>query len=114
MLSKKNRLVDKRSFTKVQKEGTLTQEDSFGMCVLDRGDEDPSRFGFIISNKIAKSAVIRNRTRRLMREGVRKVLGEIKDGLDVVFLLKKRSLDADTKQLENQIAGAISKANLIK
>lgn len=71
MLARKYRLTGSKNFTKVEKEGKVYQSTNFGIAYVRREDEDPSRFAFIVSTKIAKDAVDRNRFKRAMSEGVR-------------------------------------------
>ncbi|MDP3987614.1 MAG: ribonuclease P protein component [Candidatus Levybacteria bacterium] len=48
-----------------------------------------SRFGFVVSKKVEKRAVVRNRIKRIFRKCLEDNLEEIKKGLDVLFIIKK-------------------------
>lgn len=102
MLNSKNRLKKKINFARIEIDGAMYQSHSFGMGIFDRGDNDNSRFGFIISTKISKKAVIRNRIKRTISEVIRKNLNNLKSGLDVVFLIKPSVLKLDKLTLENE------------
>jgi len=73
MLKKINRLRKKSEIDKVYKKGIK----SFGefSCVrLLKNNQKEDRFAIVISNKIEKSAVKRNRIRRLFREVIKKYI----------------------------------------
>jgi ribonuclease P protein component len=100
MLASKYRLKKKINFARIEIDGKMLQSKSFGMGMYNREDTDPSRFGFIISTKISKKAVIRNRIKRTMSETVRKSIQKIVPGYDVLFLIKS----SITKLNDDQIA----------
>ena len=103
MLASKYRLKKKINFARIEIDGKLIQSKSFGMGIYDRNDDDPSHFGFIISTKISKKAVIRNRIKRIMSEVVRINLDKIKKGLDVLFLIKHPAVKTTKLELEKEI-----------
>jgi ribonuclease P protein component len=88
MLASKYRLKSKVNFVRAEIDGKLIQSMSFGVEIFDRKDGEPSRFGFIISTRISKKAVIRNKIKRTMSDELRKNIDKIKEGFDVVFLVK--------------------------
>ena len=109
MLASKNRLKKKINFARIEIDGTMYQSRSFGMGVYDRKDADPSCFGFIISTKISKKAVIRNRIKRIMADVIRLNLNSIKTGLDVLFLIKPSATKLDRDLLEKETYASIIK-----
>lgn len=48
-----------------------------------------SRFGFVVSKKIDKRAVVRNKAKRFFRSYIEENLEKIKPGRDFLFILKK-------------------------
>ncbi len=114
MLARINRLKGTRSFDKVKKEGSLFQSKSFAIAVLERKDKEPSRFGFIVSNKISKRANARNKIKRVLRETVRTNLPKLKAGFDLVFLVKKPALTKQTKEIREEVSLVFKKANLFR
>jgi ribonuclease P protein component len=84
-----NRLLKGDRLEEVKEKGKMVQSDNFGVRVLKRGDAEESRFAFIVSAKISKLAVHRNRVNRAFGESVRRLLKEISPGYDFVFLAKK-------------------------
>ena len=109
MLNSKNRLKKKINFARIEIDGVMYQSKSFGMGIYDRKDDEESRFGFIISTKISKKAVVRNRIKRIMSEVIRKNLDKIKSGYDVLFLIKPSAVKINKKEFEKETYEAIIK-----
>lgn len=114
MLARENRLSGKRNFTELRNKGILTDSDSFGISVVDRGDSEPSRFGFIISTKISPSAATRNKARRALSEGLRHITAYLKPGFNVAFLAKPHIIKKYTGDLMQEVKTACDKAGLLK
>ena len=71
-----------------------------------------SRFGFVVSKKIDKSAVVRNRTRRVLRAAIEDLLPDIKVGFDLLFVLKQ-PLPERTKELDTEVIRILRRIDLI-
>lgn len=112
MLPRQNRLVRKSDFEKIKEKGAKFQSNLFGLLVFPN-EEEFSRFGFVISTKLSKRAVKRNRAKRTLRERVRLLLPNIKPGFDVVFLGKKALLEVDYPVVDQEIRRLFKKANLL-
>lgn len=89
MLSKQNRLQKDKEFTKVFRTSRPVFTDNIAVRVMKRFDTKPSRFGFVISNKIDKRATRRNALKRRLRSATRELLPGLKSGFNVVILVKK-------------------------
>ncbi len=113
MLPKENRLVRKPDFEKVKEKGEKFQSHLFGLLVFPN-EEDVSRFGFVISTKLSKKAVKRNRVKRILREQVRLSLPKIKNGFDVIFLGKKALLEVSYKEIGKEIKRLFKKSGLLE
>lgn len=113
MLPQKNRLTKKSNFEKVKNKGKMFQSASFGLLVLVRNDKKFSRFGFIVSTKVSKRAVKRNRIKRTFRLAVNSLLEAVKDGYDFVFLVKKDAIEIKQDELKKEIKIAFSKTGVI-
>lgn len=109
MLSSRNRLKKKINFARIEIDGSMYQSKSFGMGVYNRADNGLSHFGFIISTKISKKAVVRNRIKRIMSEVVRKNLDKLNNELDVVFLIKPLAVKITRDELESEVYAIITK-----
>jgi ribonuclease P protein component len=114
MLAKKFRLTGDKDFEKIQKEGKVHQSANFGLAYLKRGDETPSRFGFIVSTKIAKDAVDRNRFKRAMSESVRIASIDLVPGFDAVFLAKTSITRVPTSEIMREVRVALKESGLSK
>lgn len=100
MLASKYRLKKKINFARIEIDGRMIQSRSFGMGIYNRKDIEPSHFGFIVSTKISKKAVIRNRIKRIMSEIIRINLDKLKSGYDVLFLIKHQAVKISREELE--------------
>lgn len=109
MLASKYRLKKKVNFAQAEIDGKLIQSKSFGVEIYDRKDSDNSRFGFIISTRISKKAVIRNKIKRIISDYIRNNLEKIKNGLDVVFLIKPLIVKLNKNHIESEINEIIIK-----
>ena len=118
MLPKENRLTDDYDFRRVKRLGKnyhcplfklgLARRKTFGPP---NGEVNPSRFGFVISTKIDKRAVVRNRIKRLLREAVRSNLEKIPDGFDLVFVVRPKIVGKSYEEVcsaVNQVLSEIS------
>lgn len=63
----------------------------------------PPRFAFIVSTKVDKRAVVRNRMRRLMSESVRHQMEKISPGLDGIFIGSKALIGLTQEQVKVRV-----------
>jgi len=104
MLPRKHRLPLRTELARVQKEGRLFQGRLFSLLVCSTSEVSGLlRFGFIISTKIHKKAVKRNRAKRLLNEAIGQLLPKIKPGFDVIVLAKKKIIDASLAELKEEL-----------
>lgn len=113
VLPQVNRLRDKKDFSQVLTKGKMIQTPVFGLAFVQESN-NPSQFGFIISNKISKKAHERNKIKRILREAVRDLLGEINNGFKVVFLAKHKILFVPKEDLIEEINKSLNKTGIIK
>jgi ribonuclease P protein component len=112
MLASKFRLTGSNSYRKVESEGQVFQSANFGLAYIKRGDSDPSRFGFVVSTKIAKDAVDRNRIKRVMSEAVRISSIDLEPGFDVVFLAKTTITRVSTSEIMKEVKVALKNTKI--
>jgi ribonuclease P protein component len=112
MLSSLHRLTKKEDFNIVKERGNLIHSTSFAFVYLAKDAELPSRFGFVVSTKISKKAVARNRAKRLLREAVRINMDKIVKGYDCVFLAKHLILDKQNTEIVAEVKTVLKKAKI--
>lgn len=74
--------------------------------------EDITKVGFIVSAKVDKRAVVRNRLTRQMREILRALLPDFEKGFSVLIIAKKQALELDFEAIEKQFIFAFSKIKI--
>src|SRR3989338_7121140 len=74
----------------------------------------PTRAGFVVAQKVAKTAVLRHTLKRRGRTIVQKYLPRIIPGKEAVFLFHSGSAELAFKQLEASLSGLLHKAGLLK
>lgn len=111
MIPKKNRLAAKKDFTRVFAKGRLFRSHGISMKVVRNGLEE-SRFGFVVSNKVSKKAVVRNKIRRRLRASVGKRMKEIAPGHDVAVLVFREVLEMGFKDMDASVAKLLEKTGI--
>ena len=78
-----------------------------------RNREGKNRVGFTVSKKLGH-AVVRNRTRRRLREIYRLNAHKFKPGYDIVVVARSRSVGASYQKLEAGFLNACGKLGLLE
>ena len=113
MLKKEFRLRKQRDFENVFKKGFYFSDD-FLLLKIVKNNLPVSRFGFIVSKKISKKAVERNRVKRLLRESIRSMQKDIRIGFDAVFISKTGIVGKEFKEVNKSVGELLKKSGLIK
>jgi len=108
MLAQIYSLKGERRINKILKTGKRKQSDHFGAFYIYREDNDYPKFAFVISKKISKLAVHRNRIKRAMSESVRRNIKGVPDGIEIVFLAKKQIVKRTTDEIMKEVQDFIS------
>lgn len=74
----------------------------FGILMLDKKDNE-IKFGMVVSKKISKKAVERNKIRRRLMTVLGKNLKKFALGKRVLFLVKKDLLGVKPKEIEEEL-----------
>ena len=77
-------------------------------------DEARTRIGFVVSKRISKHAVDRNRIKRLLSEAIRGLLPGLSGGLDIVISARQKANTADLRILEQDIVSLLRRAKLLE
>ncbi len=78
-----------------------------------KNDLEYPRFGFVVSLKVSKKAVIRNKVKRRLREAIRYNLDKIKNGYDVVFFTRKGIEEIDFQGIKQGVEHLLKQAGMI-
>jgi ribonuclease P protein component len=103
MLAKVYSLKGEKKINEVLKKGKKEQSENFGVFYFDRNSDDLPKFAFVISKKISKLAVHRNRIKRAMGESVRRNINIVPKGLEFVFLAKKSIVGRTTEEIMQEV-----------
>lgn len=94
MLKKQNRLG---KLTRKNKDKLFTFP-LFNLRVSDNG-EKITKFAFIVSKKIDKRAVVRNRTKRVLRSAAEEVIKRLEIGKNIVIISKKALIPGQKEEV---------------
>ncbi|OGF25732.1 ribonuclease P protein component [Candidatus Falkowbacteria bacterium RIFOXYB2_FULL_47_14] len=102
MLKKINRLTKKKEFENVHKKGRPSFDKIMGVKTV--GNElKLNRFGIIVSIKISKQAVIRNKVKRRLREAVRLEIDDLKPGNDIIIITLPLIKSCELKDISDSL-----------
>jgi ribonuclease P protein component len=111
MLAKVYSLKGERTIKEVLKNGKKFQSDNFGAFFTESKDQENPKFAFVISKKVSKLAVNRNRVKRAMSEAVRRNVKNVPNKIQIVFLAKKSIVERSTEEIMKEVESFISKSN---
>jgi ribonuclease P protein component len=113
MLPKENRLKKKKEFEAVFKGGRHIKSQNFFIKYLANGTEQ-TRIGFVVSKKVSKKAVDRNKAKRRMREAFKNIDGKLKNGISIIIVAYPGLKGVKFKEVLAEIESALKKGELIK
>lgn len=113
MFVKKFRLRKNKDFERVWQKGEGYFLKEIGLKVKEN-DLDIPRFGFIVSKKISKKAVVRNKIKRRIRAIIREFFSEIIEGYDYVFFARPGIENLDFEELKDKVKILFNKLAKIK
>lgn len=115
MLPKQYRLKKRSAFKATYKVKNSTHSGGVTLFAgILKKEECHTKVGFVVSKKVHKRAVKRNRLKRLMRESYRLLLKENKLGdsqkyLSLIFVASEKALDKDFKSIKLSIENLLEK-----
>ena len=113
MLSKEQRLTKKKDFDLVLTTGQASYNQTIGVKVQDN-QLNHSRFGILVSNKVSKKAVDRNKIKRQIREVIQSQFNRIKPGKDCVVITLPPVLGKRYSEIEKALSKHFKKLHLYK
>jgi len=112
MLKKENRLIKKKDFDQVFEKGKSSFNKLLGIKAVDNKFSF-SRFGIIVSTKISKKAVERNKIKRRIRDVIQKDLENIEIGKDVVIITLPEIKNKEYEEIDRAIKSGLKKLKLL-
>ncbi|MCT4565165.1 MAG: ribonuclease P protein component [Maledivibacter sp.] len=109
-MSEIERLKKNIDFKNVYKKGKSIP-DKYLVIYFVRNDKNITRVGFTASKKVGNS-VVRNRSRRLIKESFRNNSSNIKSGYDIVFIARVAIKDAGYHDVEKSLKRVIRKSKI--
>jgi ribonuclease P protein component len=108
-----NRLRKELDITKVLKSKKGVFDAACGIKFV-KTDKPDSRFAVVVSTKVSKEAVDRNRVRRQYREILTKMIPSIHSGYDILLLTSKPAIALDFSEKEKKLQYVFKKSGLLK
>ncbi len=103
------RLKRRAEFLRAASSGRKAAMPGLVLQVLTRQDEEPARLGFTVTKKVG-NAVVRNRTRRRLREAARVLLRDTKlAGVDLVLIGRDATRTRNFALLTEDLRRALAK-----
>jgi len=112
MLAKINRLRKDKDFANLVRSGRIYYGQELSLRCWPNGMIQ-SRWGFVVSKKVDKRAVMRNQIKRRLRAIVRQNFSHLKTGLDIMVLTRTEIKSLTYGQLKDKFLVLLKKADLI-
>ena len=112
MLPKEYRLVRDKDFAKVARYGQKAYSPELNLKWI-KNNQSYSRWGIIVSLKVDKKAVVRNKIKRRLRAILRENIDFLVPGWDVIVIIKDQIKELDYPQIKNIFLEVLYKNNLI-
>jgi ribonuclease P protein component len=107
------RLKKRAEFLKVAAAGRKAAVGGVVVQAMARGDGAAARLGFTVTKKVG-NAVVRNRTRRRLKEAARLVLQDVPVGaIDLVLIGRNSTRKRDFKALQSDIKRALDRNGVL-
>lgn len=111
MLERKRRLTKNRYFQYIYKKGDRANSENVYLVFL-KTKIRPSKFGFVVTNKVGK-AVQRNLVKRRLRAIVQELLPEINQSYNYVLVAKQGIVTQNFEDLSNEVRKLFQKAGFL-
>lgn len=112
MLPKSHRLPASEIQTVLKQGRKITMP--MGQLIFRQTQNPVSRFAFVVSARIDKRAVVRNRIKRLLRESIRHLLPQIAEGRDFVIIAKKNISGLNQSETDNLIKSSLLQSGALR
>jgi ribonuclease P protein component len=112
MLPRKNSLKKEKDFKRVFQKGRSFKGPSLSLRIAKNG-LDINRIGLMVSRRISKKAVVRNKIRRRLSELIEARIPELKKGYDIILIAGPETEKKSFKELGAALDKIFQKAGLI-
>ena len=111
MIPKKYRINKQTSIFKLKEKGEVFNG-RFVRVIYLEGIKD-KKFLFLVSKKVSKSAVERNRIKRIMKRTTLELVNKMRKDGHVAIIAKRNCLDESSDEIKKDIYGVFKDINLI-
>ena len=112
MLPKINRIRKKKDFEGIFKNSKSFKNNLFIFKVA-KNNLDISRFGFVVSKKVSKKAVVRNKIKRRLVDAIKGEIKKIKTGIDIILITLPGIEKKEFSEIKETVREVLNKAGLI-
>lgn len=114
MISRNNRFHGRASIQRLYKNGKMVRFGVLSMRFAQNPRRDQYRLAVVVSRKVSKSAVVRNRIRRRIYENVRILSSSLAAPYDLLIIAYDESLaDMSAERLRIDVVKLLNKAEVI-
>ncbi len=106
-------MLRNKEFDRAFKVGQSFYGQNLGLKAVDN-NLPTVRLGILISTKVSKKAVVRNRFKRQIREVIQTELPQLKPGKDLVVIVFPQILDKKFEEIKKFIIFGLKRLNLYK
>jgi ribonuclease P protein component len=114
VLPNQNRLRRREDFAKVYAKGDHRYRGTYLNLRIFIDSNDPlTRIGIVVSKKVSKLAVTRNRFKRQLRAIFRQLLSQLKNGLQIVVTVTTVQSKPSYQELWDDLKNLLAKAKVL-
>ena len=113
MLPKENRIKKKKDFELIFK-NSKSFKNNIIVFKIAKNKLGLNRFGFVVSQKVSKKAVLRNKIKRRLSEIFKTEINKIKIGTDLILIALPGIEKKPLLEIKESIVDILIKANLIE
>lgn len=109
MLSRINRIKKEKDFESAFKNSKSFKNNLF-ILRIKKNDLGLNRFGFVVSKKVSKKAVVRNKIKRILTEAVKTHIKNIKSGTDLIIIALPGIEEKNFSEVKETVNNALIKS----
>jgi ribonuclease P protein component len=113
MLPTKRR-IKKESFEEIMKDGLFLYSENYNLRLLDKKENIPTSFAFVVPVKVKKTSVGRHLIKRKLSYVIEKQLNNIKNNLFCLIFVKKDISLYSYEKIQKEVIELFKKAKILK